>query len=86
MACRSSQPILRSAAAPRPFATRSPHAVNSSVSIALSRLVIGTRWVTGAKVAAHQGRGASGAIRPEDATGDAAAVAPAFFEDGSKSI
>ena len=34
----------------RPFAARSPHARNSSISIALSRLVIGARWVTGANV------------------------------------
>ena len=36
---------------PRPRATRSPHALSSASSIALSRLVIGTRWTTGANVA-----------------------------------
>ena len=35
---------------PRPRATRSPQAVSSARSIALSRLVIGTRWMTGANV------------------------------------
>ena len=38
------------------MATRSPQAFSSSVSIALSRLVIGTRCATGANVAPTPGR------------------------------